>query len=508
MGPDAGSVISHGFSRTSSAMKKPNILIVMTDHQRADTVLPGHAARMPNLDTFIRQGVSFTDAYCPSPHCCPSRASFFTGLYPSRHGVWNNICNEQALSKGLKPGVRLWSEDLTQDGYQSHFTGKWHVSVEESPKDRGWIEHFVSGTAGAHHGMTWDQYRSLAQRPENQTRGEGEILRPGYGSYCLYGTATENGGSHDETVLQEALEILPKLAGQTDPWCLYAGFIGPHDPYVVPQRYLDLYDPSKVTLPESYRDDLSDKPRIYQRMRQTRFGQLSERETREAIRHFWAYCSYLDDMFGRILHALEQTGDAENTLVLYCSDHGDYAGDHGLFCKGIPCFRGAYHVPAVIRWPAFVKNPGRCVNEFVALTDFGPTFLEAAGMKIDRDFSGASLVPFLRNEMPAIWRDAVHTQCNGTELYYTQRSVMTKQFKYVFNGFDLDELYDLRSDPHEMKNLADDAAYGEIKRGLCERMWQFACREGDSATNPYITVGLAPFGPAEAFRKSGPQKDA
>ena len=105
------------------------------------------------------------NAFCPSPHCCPSRATFFTGLYPSGHGVWNNICNQQALSRGLKPGVRLWSEDLAEAGYRMHYSGKWHVSVEESPRDRGWTEHFVSAAAGTVHGRTWKQYRQLADKP-------------------------------------------------------------------------------------------------------------------------------------------------------------------------------------------------------------------------------------------------------------------------------------------------------------------------------------------------------
>jgi len=109
-------------------------------------------------------------------------------------------------------------------------------------------------------------------------------------------------------------------------------------------------------------------------------------------------------------------------------------------------------------------------------------------------------VPFLRDETPADWRDAIHTQCNGVELYYTQRSVMTKDFKYVFNGFDFDELYDLRTDPHEMHNVADDPLYEDIKLSLVRRLWKFAHRENDGAINSYITVGLAPRGPAEAFR--------
>jgi arylsulfatase A-like enzyme len=479
---------------------RPNILIFMTDHQRADSVLPEHPARTPNVSKLFEQGVAFTNTFCPSPHCCPSRTSFFSGLYPTRHGVWNNICNDQALSRGPRPGVRLWSEDLAEAGYQLHFMGKWHVSVEESPRDRGWTEHTVSGAAGTHHGWTWNQFRELAARSEPTERGEGGILRPGYGYYRLYGETPDTSGSHDETCTAQAIGLLRQRACGEGPWCIFVGLHGPHDPYFVPKKYVDMYDLDGVPLPPSWTDSLEDKPRIYRRMRCTRFGQLSEREAREGIRHYWAYCTYLDELFGRVMEALDESGQAENTLVLYCSDHADYCGEHGLWAKGIPCFKGAYNVPAVMRWPAGIKMPGRRVDEFVSLCDFAPTFLELAGVESERSFSGASLVPFLRAEKPGSWRDEIHSQCNGVELYYTQRSVMTKDFKYVFNGFDDDELYDLRSDPHEMKNLSAQPAYERVKLEMCRRMWRFAYRENDSAINPYITVGLAPYGPAEAFR--------
>jgi arylsulfatase A-like enzyme len=479
----------------------------MTDHQRADTVLPEHPAITPNLDRFAEEGVTFTDTFCPSPHCCPSRATFFSGLYPSRHGVWNNICNRQALSHGLKDGVRLWSEDLAEAGYEMHYSGKWHVSVLESPADRGWTEHYVTGAAGTLHGVTWERYRELAAHEAEEeaaghspSRGEAQILRPGYGTYRLYGTGSDSGNRHDETAVAHGLEVLNGLAGSNQPWCLYVGAIAPHDPYVVPQRYLDMYDLDDVPLPVSYGDELDDKPSIYQRMREMRFGQLSPLEVREGIRHFWAYCTYLDDLFGQLLEALDRTGQADNTLVLYCSDHGDYCGEHGLFAKGIPCFRGAYHVPAVLRWPDGISRPGRHETAFVSLADFGPTFLEAAGLSWDPNLTGASLGPFLRDETPSTWRDEIHTQCNGVELYYTQRAVMTREFKYVFNGFDRDEFYDLQVDPHEMRNLAADPDYEGVKREMCRRMWRFAHREDDAAINPYITVGLVPYGPAEAFR--------
>jgi choline-sulfatase len=481
-------------------VKPPNVLIFMTDHQRADTVLPERPTITPHLDEFVEQGVTFTEAYCPSPHCCPSRATFFSGLYPSRHGVWNNVCNRQALSRGLNQGVRLWSEDLAEAGYAMHFSGKWHVSVEESPSDRGWREHFVSAVAGTHHGVTWDHYRRVASRPDDAERLDGEILRPGYGTYKLFGVDDGTGNQHDENATAKALEALDSLAQTSQPWCLYVGAIAPHDPYVVPGRFLDLYQLEDVTLPASYFDDMTDKPAIYQRLRRQVFGQLSKRDVRESIRHYWAYCSYLDGLFGKLLQSLERTGQAHNTLVIYCSDHGDYCGDHGLFCKGIPSFRGAYNIPIVLRWPAFVKDPGRRVSEFVSLADVAPTLLEAAGIDAGRTLTGQSLIPFLLDEDVTGWRDEIHTQCNGVELYYTQRSVRTRTHKYVFNGFDLDELYDLRLDPYEMRNVADDPEYADVIREMCRRLWRFACKEDDTIINPYITVGLAPHGPAEAFR--------
>ena len=481
--------------------ERPNILIFMTDHQRADTVLPEHPCVTPNLTVFARDGLIFTNAFCPSPHCCPARATFHSGLYPSRHGVWNNICNDQALSRGLKPGVKLFSENLAEAGYRLMWSGKWHVSVDQTPADRGWEERFVSAAAGTRHGPVWDQYREIASRPEPTRRGEGEILRPGYGTYRLYGSAGEKPNAHDERAVTEGIRALHELPGSKTPWAMFVGVAGPHDPYVVPQEFLDRYDPDKVPLPESYEDTLADKPRIYKRMRDMRFGHLSEREVRQGIRHFWAYCSYLDDLFGKLLAALEASGQADDTLVLYCSDHGDYCGDHGLFAKGIPCFRGAYNVPAVVRWPAGLVNPGRRVDGLVSLADFAPTFIELAGRPVDRELTGASLVGFLRDEAPPDWRDEIHTQCNGVELYYTQRSVATATHKYVFNGFDVDELYDLRADPHEMHNLADDPACEPVKRELVRRMWRFALREQDAAINNYITVALAPYGPAEAFRQ-------
>jgi arylsulfatase A-like enzyme len=481
--------------------RQPNILIFMTDQQRGDVVLPEHPCQTPVLDRFRQRAVTFAETFCPSPHCCPSRATFFTGRYPSEHGIWNNVAVQNAHSTALTPGTRLWSQDLVAGGYTCDFVGKWHVSYEEAPSDFGWTEHQVGAPpkkdrAGVM-GTTWDGYATLAQRePRSGPRRVGEIVRDGWGDYVHFGVR-EN-PFNDQGVTDQAIAVLQTKNATDQPWCLYCGTLGPHDPYFVPQRFLDLYAEVEVPLPANFHDRMEDKPALYRRTRGF-FDQLSREEHREAIRHYWAFCSYEDFLFGQVLEALEASGQAEDTIVIFCSDHGDYAGEHGLWCKGLPCFRGAYPVPLLIAGPGIVG--GRQVDAKVSLADLAPTLLELAGTGEDFVHSGRSLVPWLRGATPADWRDAIYTQSNGNEQYGIQRSVTTARWKYVYNGYDFDELYDLVNDPHEQHNLAADERYGDVVRECCARLWAFAHERGDQCINPYIMVGMAPYGPATGLRE-------
>ncbi len=508
---------------------RPNILIFMPDQQNGATVLPGSGCLTPNLDRFASQGVLFSHAFCPSPHCCPSRASFVSGVYPSEHGVFNNVDTDTSIHDNPYPGVRFFSEALQGAGYQLSYAGKWHVARNQFPEDRGWKDLNPKPKAyqpgGRRQASTWSTAR--AQMQKHEARRSGEVLRPGWGNLQLYGSYAPKGpkgyeGTADYEIIQRGIEGLQSLAGGSQPWCLMVSNGGGHDPYIVPQNFLDLYRSRGAELPPSFQDTLEDKPRIYQRMRYQYWSQLSDPEVRESITHYWAKLSMQDALFGLLLDALEKTGQAENTIVIYVSDHGDYAGAHGLWAKGVPSFRGGYHIPCIIRWPRGAVRPGRTVDAYVSTVDFAPTILEAAGVEPLTPMSGASLLPWLRAETPANWRDAVFMQLNGVELYYTQRIVMTKQHKYVYNGFDFDELYDLQQDPHEMVNLAfpdvrqsrawmeegtglrnqDDipwpplpANLAEVRRDLVKRMWKFAQEHKDQVFNPYLTVAMAPLGP-------------
>lgn len=480
-------------------MQKPNILIFMTDQQRGSTVF-SEKIKTPSLDKFRAEGISFTNAYTTAPHCCPSRASFFSGLYPSKHGVWNNVNVGNTLSRGLFDNVELFTQDLKKSGYRTYFSGKWHVSDYEVPTDRGFdvmrVPEPVKGRPLENmppDPYEWDRFTGFRQREKESS---GEIIRKGYVPYTHYGI--KDNPFNDEDVVNDSIDHIMDFKSEDSPFLMFTGTLGPHDPYYVPENFLSLYDIDDIELPESFYDQMNDKPGLYRKTAGV-FRSLTEMEHKEALRHYYAFVSYEDHLFGRLMEALEKSGQKDNTLVVYLSDHGDYMADHGLWCKGLPGFSGAYHIPALIRWPKGINDPGRQIDSYISITDFAPTFLELAGIDPKRYFDGKSLLPYIENRTPSdIW-DAVYTQTNGNELYGIQRTVMTKKWRFNYNGFDFDELYDLEKDPHETINLIYDTEYEPIVKDMCRKMWRFAKRTSDVCVNQYIMVGLAPYGPGVIF---------
>lgn len=484
-------------------MGKPNILIFMTDQQQAQVIAETHPCRMPHVEKFAREGLTFDRAYTTMAHCCPSRASFFTGLYPSEHGIHNNVSTATAIQKELNPGVETFGEKLRDAGYSLHFSGKWHISADENPADRGWDELKVNAGKDVFMGATIDTWRSKDVSVKTHAkRKPGELLRPGWDEFVLYGTSEK---SYEETddyeVVANAKERLVELAGAEQPWCMYVGVLGPHDPFIVPSKYASMYDANEIELPPNYYDSLATKPRIYQRMRQV-WGQLSEHEVKESIAHYWGYCTMVDDLFGEVLETLERTGQADNTMVVFLSDHGESGGAHGLYLKGISPYEETYRIPCVIRWPEGINEPGRHVRSLVSIMDVAPTLMEIAeaGL-VNGGGSGLSLLPWLRNEdvKAEQWRDAVFNQCNGVEILYTQRMVRTERYKFVYNPCDFDELYDLQDDPYEMVNIADNPKHKPLVAKLYRKMWSEAAASGDRIFNQYPSIAMAAIGPALAI---------
>ena len=482
--------------------RPPNIFVFMSDQEQSQVVLPNHPCITPVADQLAREGILFERCYTPTSHSCPARASYFTGLYPSHHGIYNNINTHTAIAGHINEGCKMFSENMSEAGWNMGHTGKWHCSNTENPADRGWEE--VHSTAKANKLQPadfWKKALDAAQPDDVDTpRRRGEVIMPGYGRKPLYGIVDKTKEDYgDYKVVTKALEAMERYSKEDKPFFIHCGPVSPHDAYMIPQEYADMYDPTKVELPRSfYEDDLEDKPRIYQRHNKQLWSQLSEAEHKEAVAHYWGFCTMVDDYRKMVVDKIDELGIADDTILIFTSDHGDYCSAHGLYCKGVPSFDEGPHVPLIVRWPNGIDNPGRTVDEFITMCDFAPTFLEVAGLE-QNPTSGASFAPFFKSSDVPGWTQEFHTQFNGVELYYSQRSVMTKEYKYVFNGFDFDELYDLTKDPGEIKNLSDDPDYQDIKKDMVRRMWRFSCEEKDIWGNGYFTVALAPWGPNVAL---------
>lgn len=501
----------------------PNILIFMTDQQRWDVTEPGHPCKTPNLDRMVREGIRFRNVYPPMAHCCPARASFMTGLYPSQHGVWNNVYNESRLNEELKPGIECWSEKLCEAGYAMYYSGKWHVSTTKNPSDYGWSEGFITAAAlpdfRGGKGMYIEDW-SNCDWPDTppESRKNGQILKPGWGDWWLYGsreTLNENYQSNkkcpwdddfvDAKILHSGLEQLDKALAGDQPWCQYIGINGPHDPFVIPEHYAKMYDPDDIELPLNWDDTLLDKPEYYRRQKK-RFDQLSECEKREAIAYYYGFCTLCDDMFGEALKKIEDAGELDNTLVIFCSDHGELLGNHGIYLKGVAPYEEGYRVPLLLRWPQGIKHSGREITELVSLMDISPTLCDTVGVSNPNSgkTAGLSLKPFFSGREEPAWRDALYMQCNGTEVFFSSRTVRTEKWKFVYNAVAFDELYDLEKDPYELNNLAGNSAYNDIIKDLYAKMWQLALETNDSyLACQYHTVSLADWGPMTGLAPTG-----
>ncbi|MFI3170706.1 MAG: sulfatase-like hydrolase/transferase, partial [Faecalibacterium sp.] len=277
---------------------------------------------------------------------------------------------------------------------------------------------------------------------------------------------------------------------------------------------------------------LRDKPNLYRRTRD-RFD-LTREEQIESMRRYLAFVSFEDSLFGKLIDTLTETGELENTYVLYLTDHGDYLGAHGLWAKGLPCFQEAYNICTMLGGGDIATHSTS--DALVSIADFAPTILELAGVakqdippmvgrslvpfiemaaqqvqmsaqvqqtKTQAEIAHGALLPITRNAAaapvslptPAGWRTELFTQTNGNEVYGMQRAVWSHEWKYILNLFDYDELYDLKNDPDEMHNLIEDKAYAPVVKEMCKKIWQFAKATHDNATCPYIMVSLAPYGP-------------
>ncbi len=435
-------------------MPRPNILMIMPDQQRADCIgaFGNQSILTPNIDALALKGMKFTNAYVNHPVCSPSRVNFMTGWYPHTRG-------HRTLTHLIQPHEPNLLRYLKDGGYHVAWAGA-----------RGDV--FAPGVTEAS-----THFSGFTTPPKKMGMGpQHPIGSPLYDAfYHGLRPGEETWLDFDEACTRTAIDWLAQKP--KGPWCLWAPLIFPHLPFEVEQQWYDLYSPED--LPKRISSPGSGKPQFHQAIRE-KLGtdRLTEDHWQEIRRVYYAMISRVDHQLGRILDALELTGEADNTFVLYFTDHGEYAGDFGLVEKwpsGLD--RSLLQNPLIIAGPGV--KPNTTAATFTEMVDLMPTLLDLADIKVTHTHFGRSLVDVLSDPEAKI-RDAAFSEggfvtdelnllevakgeyANKANLQHEQPSLVgraiamrTELYTYIYRLYESDELYDRSDDPNETENLID-----------------------------------------------------
>ena len=473
---------------------RPNILWICTDQQRYDTIhcLGNAEIRTPNLDRLVADGVAFTRAYCQAPICTPSRARFLTGRYPSTIHVNRN-------GNAYFPGdVELITRRLADRGYDCGLAGKLHLSaahgrVEVRPDDGyrvfQWSHHphpedFWPTEQHAYQqwlrefGIDWEQAYNADQVPGWTERA--------------YSRAGIDAPYHQTTWCAD--QAIAFMREERDgPWLMSVNPFDPHPPFDPPAEYLQRMDVARMPLPLFQPEE---------RESQLDFGAIDFQtqepvdprtyDARRMVAAYYAQIELIDDQVGRMLDALEASGQRGNTIVIFASDHGEMLGDHGLLWKGCRFYEALVHVPLILSWPGQVQC-GLRSDALVELTDVVPTLLDALSLPTPGNVQGMSLWPILTGQAPPdthrpFVRSEYHDALDQPHASHANMLFDGRHKLVVYHGQRVGELYDLQADPHEFVNLWDDPGARGRKCELMVRLFDatmLATDEGQPRVGRY-----------------------
>jgi choline-sulfatase len=421
-------------------MTRPNILIIMVD-QLNGTLFPDGPAdwlHAPNLKALADRSTRFANAYTASPLCAPGRASFMSGLLPSRTRVYDNAAEFAA-------DIPTYAHHLRRAGYQTCLSGKMHFVGPDQL--HGFEERLTTDIYPADFGWTPD-YRKPGERIDWWYHNMGSVTGAGVAEIS-------NQMEYDDEVAYHATRKIYDLSRghDTRPWCLTVSFTHPHDPYVARKEFWDLYEDCEHLLPQvsamNYADHDPHAQRIFDANDWRNF-EISDEDVRKSRRAYFANISYLDQKIGEILGTLRSSRQEKDTIIMFVSDHGDMLGERGLWFK--MCFyEGSARVPLMIAAPGM--EPG-CVSDPVSTIDVCPTLCDLAGVSMDELapwVEGQSLVPLGQGGS----RDTPVAMEYAAEASYAPL-VSLRYGKWKFNrcALDPDQLFDLEADPNELNNLA------------------------------------------------------
>lgn len=478
----------------SQSAARPNILHIMSDQQQWATIAGRSRCRTPNLNRLAAGGMLFDRSYTPSAVCCPARAIILSGAYHWHNGVYNQVHSAPSVHRDMFPDVVLYPQRLKAAGYRLGYVGKWHASWLRGPLQFGFDE--IADVSSYR-----DAKRDNQEHPSGVERSKTKLRRvvsrtmqwPGSEPFPMWGHVIGPEEATPEHYRTDcAIKVLNRMSKRSEPWHLEVHYIQPHDPYFPLKQYLDHYDARSIPVPRSFHDTFEGKPGLHRRESET-WGEINPDDFQQSRAHYFAYVEQLDAQIGRLLDALEKTGQANNTIVVFTTDHGDMVGAHRMWIKGWIPYEECYRVPMIVRWPGKIKL-GSKTSRLVQTHDLGYTYIAAAGAPALPFQDGRALQPLLENPNSSNWTDQILCAYYGGEFLYTQRIAITDRFKYVFNGFDIDELYDLENDPEELKNVVASAGYktyaDDLRARLYEMMNQFEDPYGTAI--PKHLVGQPP----------------
>lgn len=434
-----------GASESKALRDEPrarNLLFILSDQHRGDGLgAAGHPiVRTPRLDRLASEGVLFQHAYVASPLCVPSRASLLSGRYPHQHGCTSN----QGRLRGEE---RTFAEALSEAGFQTLAIGKVH-GVHDG------FEHVRVPVGGSFE----HELQGYFDEEGQPLYGKAEVAGPKY---------------YDARIAYRAVEELERLEQSGERFALLVGFHAPHPPFLVPEPYDAAYDPEAMALPAFEEAELDHKPSWQRVAYEKERARLSDADLRAMIACYWARVAYLDRQVGRVLDALDDLDLAEETLVVYSSDHGENLGDHGLMGKFASFYESEVRVPLVMRLPGALPA-GRVVQKPVEQIDVVPTLLELLGVAVPETSEGWNLLPLVEGRPRAArpWVFASIRPDDESSAYM----VRTENWKLCYYTDQPGELYNLRRDPGERVNLWTDPEALEMRerltRWLVERLAQ------------------------------------
>jgi choline-sulfatase len=435
---------------------RPNILLLMADQLPARCLPPyGHpVVSAPNLTRLAESGMVFDAAYCASPLCAPSRGAMLTGRRPSAIGVYDNAAE-------LPAGTPTITHLLRAAGWTSVLTGKMHFVGPDQ-------------LHGFEQRLTSDVYPAAFDWTPDWRLADERGLPWYHNMNSLLGTRVAEAAmqtDYDDEVCFTAVQLLRDLSRQPHrrPFFATVSFTNPHDPWEVRREHWDRYSPSDIDMPEvpTIPREQADPHSLRLRdMIGSDARPLSDEEVRNARHGYYAAVSYLDDRIGEVLDALAATGLADDTVVLFTTDHGEMLGERGLWYK-MTFFDGAARVPLFAAGPGIAR--GRHAAP-VSQLDLAPTLAELAGVDVgDARFEGTSLAPALlgRSQDGPEW-------VVGEYLAEGARSpsVMLRRgrHKFIRTPGDPDQLYDVEADPQELRNLADDPAARKVAEAMADEL--------------------------------------